>query len=74
MTNWGGNRGKYLSECGFGAFLFGQSGCGVDVCTSDDEVASGVTLGQSEQIIAYLERLEKRVQQHIDIHYEVKAS
>lgn len=71
--SWTGRKAKYLEECGFNAFEFGVHPDGrIDVSTADDEVVSGVTKEQGEQIAAYLRRLEERVQQHIDLHYSDK--
>jgi hypothetical protein len=72
MDNWEGKKGKYLNECGFHAFAFGYrvyNSSLVDIETSDDTVVAGVTKEQCADICAFLKRLEKRVQDHIDIHY-----
>ena len=71
MINWQGRAGKYLNECGFNAFEFGTSPITglVDVETANDMVCDNVSLEAQKQISAYLNRLEQRVQAHIDLHY-----
>ena len=74
MIDWGGKRGKYLAECGFEAVYMGMSDSNVFVCANSDDVVVGVTSEQAKQVVEFLGRLEQRVQQHIDIHYNVKTS
>jgi len=62
---------KYLEQCGFQAFEFGvHPGTGlVDVCTADDTVCEGVSEEAAVQIAAYLERLQARVINYIELHH-----
>lgn len=62
---------KYLERLGFHAFEFGTRPNGnVDVSAGDDNVCDNVSPEAQKQISEFLRRLEERVMNYIEVHYE----
>ena len=62
---------KYLNNLGFNAYEFGvhvDGDVGVDA-SGDYEVCSKVSPEAAKEIAKFLNQLERRVEDYIDIHY-----
>ncbi len=61
---------KYLEDCGFCAHIQDNlSNNLVDVISNGNDVASGVTPEQAKEIINYIQTLEQKVKDYIELHY-----